>query len=848
MRYAAIGLFLIIGTLGAAAVADEPKKEEKPKGFIGVAMDAVATPDSRTALRVADVVPDSPGEAAGVKPGDLILALDGEPIAWTVQEAPAKFRERIGARSPGDRVRLLLRRTENEVERRTAGGAWGRVSGLPDLGKLLEENAGKRVEVRGERTTLERETTVVLGKRPGETDKLLPSQAELRADREAQPLEPEAALAQRLVARTGAQDVYEDVLKSLAKDEKVDDPYRLATVRYAKRDPLKLPGVAKDLARSLAPAARPGGLPFFCFAAARVEGAALSTAPILTSQAPQAPPLGVGIREHVDYVLALMHRARDTIAYACSSVTPAERETLVKELPSLARKFQENIVVHEDPDRERWRRHAKTIELAAKVDRRMLTQALLELAPLAEPAYLDRLAADLGRAEAQGGTYMAGNNEGTHGPVLLEETTDLGSIVVGGSGPNVYRGDYALIIDLGGNDRYLRHAGGATPERPVAVCLDLDGDDVYSATEPFAQGAAFLGAGLLVDRRGNDRYTSDEPFVQGAALCGAAALVDFAGNDEYRGAGFCQGAAFMQGAAALLDGEGNDRYEAGVDAQGFAGPGTVAALVDGAGDDVYAALGAKRSGYGEPGLFDGFAQGVGCGIRGRASGGIGALVDVAGNDRYLAGNFAQGGGYYFGFGLLADLGQGDDEYEGTRYAQGFAAHSALGALWDDGGNDRYGGSIGAIAGAAWDLSVAAFLDEGGDDRYDGASNFSLGASAHNGLALFFDRGGRDRYRHLPGPARSGPNDYHGGQSLSIFVDAGGAPNVYEHRGSVVAPVASGSVAALATYVEGVAFIPSAGVGLARQPGGGTSVFADLPCEPEAASDARLDALIRGTGR
>ena len=69
-----------------------------------------------------------------------------------------------------------------------------------------------------------------------------------------------------------------------------------------------------------------------------------------------------------------------------------------------------------------------------------------------------------------------------------------------------------------------------------------------------------------------------------------------------------------------------------------------------------------------------------------------------------------------------------------------------------------------------------FLEDGGDDRYEGMANLCTGASAQNGLSLFFERGGRDAYRIPPGKA--GPNNYHGGHSLALFIDAGSEGDAY----------------------------------------------------------------------
>ena len=210
--------------------------------------------------------------------------------------------------------------------------------------------------------------------------------------------------------------------------------------------------------------------------------------------------------------------------------------------------------------------------------------------------------------------------------------------------------------------------------------------------------------------------------------------------------------------------------------QGFAGPGAFGLLLNRGGDDRYEATGSEAAGYDDPGTYRAMSQGAAIGFRNYASGGIALLVDHHGRDVYEAGNFSQGGGYYYGWGSLVDLGETRDLYEGSRYAQGFAAHSALGSFWDDGGDDIYRSFVGASQGAAWDLSVTVFMEDWGNDRYEVGPLFSLGAAAHNGVSVFVDGGGEDRYGVTPG--RVGPNDYHGGQSVSIFLDLGGERDRY----------------------------------------------------------------------
>ncbi len=157
---------------------------------------------------------------------------------------------------------------------------------------------------------------------------------------------------------------------------------------------------------------------------------------------------------------------------------------------------------------------------------------------------------------------------------------------------------------------------------------------------------------------------------------------------------------------------------------------------------------------------------------------MGILVDGSGRDRYEAGNVSQGGGYFFGTGILADLGADPDSYTGSRYDQGFSAHQAVGIFIEEGGGDFYTTNHCVAQGLAWDECVTVFVDDGGDDVYNGGDGFSQGASAHNSFCLFRDRSGKDRYLCSSGQGRAGGNDYHGGTSFSLFIDEGGAEDDY----------------------------------------------------------------------
>ena len=280
--------------------------------------------------------------------------------------------------------------------------------------------------------------------------------------------------------------------------------------------------------------------------------------------------------------------------------------------------------------------------------------------------------------------------------------------------------------------------------------MDVAGDDRYVAGN-WAQGVGVAGVGLLLDLGGDDDYRASR-FGQGFGLWGLGLLVEAGGQDAYDGLGFVQGVGL---------------------------PGGIGLLHDRAGDDRYHAKGGTPTGYGTPGVFDGWSQGCGFGFRGLQSGGLGVLSDDDGRDRRIAGNFSQGGGYWFGWGILHDAGHDDDVHVGSRYDQGFSAHQAVGTFFDDGGDDRYQTENAVIAGLAWDESVSAFVDGGGDDTYR-AGGFSVGASAHNSVSIFIEASGSDTYDGAE-LGRAGGNDYHGGTSLSLVLELGFGRDVVNGR-------------------------------------------------------------------
>ena len=372
--------------------------------------------------------------------------------------------------------------------------------------------------------------------------------------------------------------------------------------------------------------------------------------------------------------------------------------------------------------------------------------------------------------------------------------TPLGQIVVDTTGrDNSYQlKDPLLVLDVGGDDLYEF----LTPSdsHRISILLDHKGNDRYLAKAPGADpSAATLGYGILWDTEGDDHYQGGQ-HAQASALLGAALLVDGGGQNQFVASSHAQGHA-IGGLAVLLGGMGNDRYTAQTHAQGSAGPQGVAVLIDLGGNDQYTLDNTPliRPSAQLPSHNTSMGQGAGRGLRpdsvdGRsAAGGIGILLDLAGDDHYVAQVFAQGAGFHEGLGLLIDD-SGNDHFDAAWYAMGAGAHRGAGVLLKRGtGNDQYRVSHSTSLGAAHDFSVGIFLDEGGDDRYE-LGDLGLGAAHDNSVALFVDAQGNDLYAVKTSTCRAfgiAQISEWGGlredlPNLGLFMDLGGFDNYPVH--------------------------------------------------------------------
>jgi hypothetical protein len=452
-------------------------------------------------------------------------------------------------------------------------------------------------------------------------------------------------------------------------------------------------------------------------------------------------------------------------------------------------------------------------DIAQSIDEQSLYYSSLKAVQAAEIAYKDIK------------KYLA-KTKSDLGPLEFNHFSPIGRIVILGTKDN--RNEYqdaAILIDLGGNDTY-RGAIGATlsMDLPIAIAIDINGDDTYENGDDhwFSQGTGILGTGILIDGAGDDTYKS-VTMSQGCGFFGTGVLLDIDGNDDYKLETSGQGCGYF-GIGFAIDIEGNDnRYLYG-DGQGYGGVAGVGAIIDYLGDDKYTAEPlsgvADRGDYHSQGKINANgAQGTGMGRRGDGSdghswaGGMGALIDIKGNDQYYSGNWTLGCGYWFGTGIVYE-GEGDDLYKSVYFTQASGAHYCIGAIFDEGGNDTHElwETSGAGIAFGWDYAIAMLYDKGGNDRYV-AKIISLGCAQIRSDALLLDIGGNDYYclgkgqegfgaatyrESYDNPNALSPFDTYA-KSFGLLLDIGGEDTYWESDTAKSEPVPSPKCADNSTW-------------------------------------------------
>ncbi len=752
MRTLVVTAVALISALSFAASAAEHV-------YLGMRMTVVAEPPG---IQL-DVVQDSPAERGGLRTGDIIIAIEGEKLEGDTATFLELLEEVLQGKRVGDPLVLEVYRAGPQVDISVDGAPYVSEDPLREIVQLVEDaEPGQSVTLQSVNEPMTLSLTIILGARPEAGAGVLPPNDLLF--RNFADTNPQVrTLMDTMIDALGVRADCNDLWLRLYNRATPDDGYRLKRVTYLLRDGLKTEAMARDISGRVLSSASRG-----------VDGCSglvdcareLLDLPVTKGV---YEPLGTGIsaEAHLDQLYEVLDQAATHVHAAFADFSDEEKAFLASQREELTDVYCWMTYIHEDDNRSRMRGNLRLVDMAKRIDYRHLVLAQAQLARIADANYLVALRKDLTKEFAD---RLDEDN-------LLVRDTPLGKLIISGAGHTWRQREFAaLVIDLGGDDFYTTNAGsGISLQNPVGVLIEFGGNDAYESTLRYSQGSGSMGAGLLIDFAGDDEYIGLQ-WCQGTGFMGTGVLIDLLGDDVYRGEELMQGAGVF-GFGIKLDLTGDDRTEAQCKSQGFGGARAVGLHIDLAGDDYCYAKGKYPTNYGDPGIFDSWSQGCAQGFRSYASGGIAAMLDLAGRDYYEAGNFSQGGGYYFGFGFMQDA-SGDDHYVGSRYNQGFCAHQAVGCFLEDAGDDWYQTRQAVAQGLAWDECVTMFVEAEGDDIYEGGTGFSQGASAHNALCVFWDQEGRDSYVYSPGQARAGGNNYHGGTSLSLFIDEGGAEDFY----------------------------------------------------------------------
>lgn len=718
------------------------------KGWLGIAMklpsQTTKEPDTGQmlqAIEVTGVMPGSGAEDARLHVGDLIVGIDGLPIESDDDKKLPSFRASISKKHPGDRVKLRVLRKERILEQETMIKSYPRSQSVSKPHPELEKS-GKEPSLLNDVLAKERltdEFVRLLGEFRRETDKV--DSPMIR------------------------HDDY--------------NPFRLQEINYVMYHPLDLPAVARTLSNRL----------HGDFDRAHHDLAALVQTAMneldmkaLTAQVDKKPD---NMTEYLVRLVNALGHANAERSAVLSVLNAGEIDFMYANAPRLlmddpsSAQQDKSGGSHDKTEEEIREEEASMLrffQLVLKLDMPRLLNASTEVARALDLDTLARL--DAGKLEHYPDGWVVRREQN-----LTVIDTPAGRVLIGGTKANTYREDAALILDLGGNDSYLNHAGGSTRHHPYSVVIDLSGDDLYSATDDFSQGAGLIGGGFLIDLSGNDRYIAHN-YSQGTGILGIGILADLSGMDQYSAITVAQGSGSF-GAGILAEGGGNDSYFGNFFVQGAGYIKGIGAIVEVGGNDNYFSGGLFED-FRAPGKsYQSMSQGFGFGMRPSesldASGGIGIVAEAEGNDTYVADYFAQGASYWFALGILDDR-KGNDRYVSGRYAQGAGIHMSAGVLLDGEGDDNYLADFGVAQGCGHDYGIGFLLDNSGNDRYI-AGTLAQGAGNNSGIGVLSDNGGDDNY-HLNSQGQ-GRGNFESERSLSSFgflFDTGGT-DLYSQGGN-----------------------------------------------------------------
>lgn len=775
-------LYRLFGTDADIQIADDD--EASKTGWLGIGMRVPerlpSAPDTEStqqaieaSIEVSGVIPYSAAEAAGLQVGDLIVSLDGVPVAGEGKLALHEFRTAIYKKPPGEKIQLRIFRNEQILELAAT------LKSYPRIQSVLKPHP----ELAAQRLVYERSLLM---------DALATHDLTIHFNRLRKVIRRETDKPTSLAVR---------------KDEY--SPFRLQEVNHAMYQPLELPIVARHaITDRLSGAFNQSKHDLNGLIQTALDELDMKYLPVRPNG--ENHPVG-SVESFSGYMVRLVaaiQHAKQVREEVLSVLDSDEIDFLFQIVPGL---LGSNLEQLEKAERDEGKAEKeeraelekqqyeelilKFLKITLKLDIAKLLNAATKVAQAIDIETLKKLREQGRLLESNPGAHFPEEWEVFEEENLTTIITPAGDVLIGSGENNTYLENAALIIDFGGNDKYFNHAGGSTLDDPFSVVIDLSGDDIYIAPESsaglpsgstpgdFAQGAGFFGGGYLIDLEGNDRYTAGN-YAQGAAAFGIGLLADLSGRDQYTAISASQGAAVF-GAGILAEGGGGDYYYGNRFVQGLGYVKGFGAIVEAGGNDNYFAGGLHED-FRAPGIsYQSLSQGFGYGIRPDplvgASGGVGVIAEASGNDSYVADYFAQGASYWFALGILDDR-EGSDRYIAGRYSQGAGVHSSAGVLIDGEGDDNYLADFGVSQGCGHDYGIGFLLDNGGDDRYI-AGTIAQGAGNANGIGVLSDNSGKDGYflnSNGQGWGSIEPVSREG--SFGLLFDIGGGADTYSQGG------------------------------------------------------------------
>jgi len=93
----------------APAAAPDTRSSDRPQQVTGIGIRPITHPKG---FAIGQLFPDGPAAAAGLREGDVVLAVDGEPTArWTLDRVSSRLRS-----AAGTKVTLVVERGEQRFE------------------------------------------------------------------------------------------------------------------------------------------------------------------------------------------------------------------------------------------------------------------------------------------------------------------------------------------------------------------------------------------------------------------------------------------------------------------------------------------------------------------------------------------------------------------------------------------------------------------------------------------------------------------------------------------------------------------------------------------------------------